>query len=136
MGFQSLNYPQHKVSVHELRCFLEELIASYPKITMSVIGTNLFLKDEEKESFIHQKWHSVEHSYEYQNVEDISTDFDALLTELMNDRKCKCCIIEFDVLFNMQCGDRLTSNHYQNARDEFIAKMVKTGQQKYLSSVS
>ena len=130
--FQSFMYPQHKITMNELQCFMDELLSSYPKISMCVIGNNLFVQNEEKNKFLHQKWHSNKKNYSYQKVEDVSSNF-----ILPKSSKCACQrIIELNVVFSIQCGDEYTLNDYMRQRDEFMANCIKTKQHKLVQLVS
>ena len=139
--FQAFNYPQHTTSLNELQGLLDELIASYPKIKMLITSCNLFIKNENEKgsNFAKIFIHSIENIYEYHDCRDVSDDFNQMLNSLINDNdnKCYCWpwnIIEFNIHFQIKCGNQQTVQNYLDSRYKFITENVKTRSQKYISS--
>lgn len=130
--YQAFNYPQFKLSIYELQNLVDELIASRPKIKMLITSCNLFIKNKENQ-FNKIFIHSIHDILNYDDCRDNSDDFNVNFDSLINN---KWNIIQFNLNFQIKCGNEQTSKHYLDSRYKFITENVKTTTQKYITCVT
>ena len=135
--FQSLCYPQSKLSVHELRSLLNDMVTISPKIMMQINGCNLFEINQETGKFNQVLVHSNHHEFICDHIEDRSDDIESLLNSLSNmrnARKCNKGVSQVNISLMVHCGNEETSMQYNRCRDAFISDNIKTKTQEFTSS--